>query len=122
MPNDLNTVALNDEGDIYTDAAGNLVWETDYDRSVAMAIRCKLKTVRGEWYQDPTKGFPLLSDVVGKGRSLSTLRNLYASEIATVDHVKSVDSVELSLDNSTRKLSVKFSATTDKGGTAAGEA
>lgn len=115
MPTGYSTIALDEKNfDLCIDSLGQLVMRTTRQEVVAQAIRCRLKVVLGEWYQDPTIGVALFEDVAVKNPNLPYIRSIYAAAIASVPGVKTVDSVSVSIaDRANRKLKVDFACTAD---------
>lgn len=94
---------------------GHLARLTDFAAVVAQRIKCRLLTVRGEWYQDPSIGVPLFEQVLVKNPDLVALQHLFTSVIAGVEGVSRVRSVNLELDSATRNLRVTFEVTATDG-------
>lgn len=116
MPTTPSCIALDDANhDIYLDDTGNLALHTDTVSIVRQRIKCRLQTVQNEWYQQPDVGVPLFSDVLVKNPNLTTLKHLFTTVIGGTPGVKSVNSIELSLNAATRVLNITFDATATDG-------
>lgn len=115
MPNGFSTIALDEENfDIHTDTSGQLAIITSRMEVVAQAIRCRMKVVLGEWYQDPSIGVALFDGITVKNPNLPYIRSVYAAAIADVPGVKTVDSISIEIvDRAARKLKVNFTCTAD---------
>ena len=96
--------------DLYLDSTGQLVFHQTLNVVVAQAIVCRLRTMLGEWYQDPSIGIDYVGQVLTKGPNLATLQRYFAAQIALVPGVSSVVSVVCKLNSATRTLYVNFSA------------
>lgn len=116
MPTIPSSLALDEKNhDLFLDATGNLAFHTDFADVVAQRIHCRLQTVKGEWYQGPGVGVPMFDEVLVKNPNLVTLQHLFSSVIAGTDGVKTVNSIQLSVDAATRNLLIKFDATATDG-------
>ena len=121
MPSSKNSLALDDKNhDLFLDANGQLAFYIDTVNRVRQAIRCRLQTVQGEWYQNPDIGVPFFGEVTVKNPNLVTLKHLFTSVIAGVDGVKTVDSIDLSFSQGTRVLYITFAVTATDGTTVTG--
>ena len=121
MPSSKNSLALDDKNhDLFLDANGQLAFYIDTVNRVRQAIRCRLQTVQGEWYQNPDIGVPFFCEVTVKNPNLVTLKHLFTSVIAGVDGVKTVDSIDLSFSQGTRVLYITFAVTATDGTTVTG--
>jgi len=96
--------------DLYLDPTGQLKFHQVTNAVVAQAVITRLRTMLGEWYQDPTIGIDYVGQVLIKGPNLATLQRYFAAQIALVPGVASVVSVVCKLNSATRTLYVKFSA------------
>lgn len=73
----------------------------------AQKIKTVLRTLKGELFLEPSKGIPLLTDVMGKNRNFNLIESLYKSEILGIDFVETLDSFNLELQDD-RKLIISF--------------
>lgn len=91
-------------------AGGKPLFVEDQE-AIAQAIRSALRTVMGEWFLDPTLGVPYIE--AGQNRSTNpfVLGSVVKAKILAVPGVRSVDSMQFSLDRLTRRLSIAFAAT-----------
>jgi hypothetical protein len=101
--------------DLYLDAAGQLAFHTTTDRIVAQAVVTRLRTMLGEWYQDPTIGIDYLGQVLVKNPNVATLQRYFSSQVAAVPGVATVNSVVCTFNAGTRTLSVNFRVTASDG-------
>ena len=88
--------------DLYLDAAGQLAFHTTTDRIVAQAVVTRLRTMLGEWYQDPTIGIDYLGQVLVKNPNVATLQRYFSSQVAAVPGVATVNSVVCTFNAGTR--------------------
>lgn len=94
---------------------GHIARLTNFAAIVAQRIKCRLLTVRGEWYQDPTIGVPLFEQVLVKNPDLVALQHLFTTVIQGVEGVARVRSVNLQMESATRNLRVTFEVTATDG-------
>jgi len=103
---------------------GQLVWlgedpdDVDEARAeTAQRLRVRLHFAKGEWFLDQRLGLPIWEEMLVKAPDLSRVRRAFREAIAGTPGIESVESVEVSLDSTTRELSVDFTATTADGQT-----
>lgn len=101
--------------DLYLGPDNQLVFHTDTARIVAQAVVCRLRTMLGEWYQDPSIGLDYLGQVLVKSPNVATIQRYFSSQIAAVPGVKTVNSVRCSFNAGQRTLSVAFQVTASDG-------
>lgn len=108
-------LALNDSGDIFLSAGGDLSLVTD-GGAVIQHIRQRLRFFRGEWFLDTSRGVPYFAAILGKKTPDSyRLSGIFRDAILGTPGVISLTSFSLDIDKRTRVLSVSFSATTPGG-------
>jgi hypothetical protein len=66
-------------------------------------------------------GLPMTTDILGKGRNLSVVTQIFREWFAGIDGVVSVERCEPQLDRTARRLSVLFAVTCENGETLASE-
>lgn len=101
--------------DLYLDASGQIVFHTETEKIVAQAVACRLRTMLGEWYQDPSVGIDYLGQVLIKNPNIATLQRYFASQVAKVPGVGVVNSVTCTFDAGARSLAVSFKLTASDG-------
>jgi hypothetical protein len=101
--------------DLYLDSAGQLVFHTATDKIVAQAVTARLRTMLGEWYQDPSVGIDYLGQVLVKNPNVATLLRYFSSQVAAVPGVATVNSVICTFNAGTRTLNVNFRLTASDG-------
>jgi hypothetical protein len=82
---------------------------------VAQTVGTRLRTMLGEWYQDPTIGIDYLGQVLVKNPNVATLQRYFSSQVAAVPGVATVNSVVCTFNAGTRTLSVNFRVTASDG-------
>lgn len=87
----------------------------DQAEQVRQQLLIKLKLWRGEWFLDTEFGTPYLQQILGKQLTLSGSIAALRKSIMEVSGVRKIISFEYSFSNSTRKLSVNFTADTPYG-------
>jgi len=96
-------------GDLYY-AAGNLFFVTGSEW-LQQAIVTNLRSVKGDWFIDPTFGVPYFEQILVKGPNLPLIRSVLKRAILAVKYVKSVDEITLDYQRADRELRVTFTAT-----------
>lgn len=99
--------------DLYLDDSGQLEFiglaiadSTGYARSVAQSIKCRLLSVRGEWYIDQRVGTPWRERVWKKATSETVLYRMIQDVVLGTPGVRAVESMEISIDASSRTATV----------------
>lgn len=85
----------------------------------AAAVEQQIRTGATNWKgylpYDPDQGLPMTTDIIGKGRNLNVITQIYREWLASHDGVISVDSVTVNLEAATRTLRVLFKVTCEDG-------
>lgn len=71
-------------------------------------VDCMLRTVRGEWWLDPTIGVPYFEEILKKNPDMSVVRQAFASVILSVPGVQEITRLEIKFLKATRALRVDF--------------
>lgn len=87
----------------------------DKAEQVRQQLMIKLKLWRGEWFLDTEFGTPYLQQILGKQLTLSGALAALRKSILEVEGVRQIISFSYSFSNSTRKLTVEFTADTPYG-------
>ena len=87
----------------------------DSAEQVRQQLIIKLRLWRGEWFLDTEFGTPYIQQILGKQLTLSGALAALRKSILEVSGVRQILSFEYSFSNSTRKLSVSFTADTPYG-------
>ena len=82
---------------------------------VRQQLLIKLKLWRGEWFLDTEFGTPYLQQILGKQLTLSGALAALRKSILEVEGVRQILSFSYKFNNSTRKLTVDFTADTPYG-------
>lgn len=94
---------------------GDAVLITGVD-AIAQDLTRRLRAFLGEWFADPEGvGVPYLQEVLGKGRSLAAIRQVFRDQILGTPGVLSIETMDLDFDEPTRVLTVTFQGTTTDG-------
>lgn len=100
--------------DILLDENGDIRFN-EYDdatlaESVIQAVNVRLKWFAGEWPFDTSRGFDWFGDVFVKEPDEDVIARSIRSEIADVDGITSVESVDIDVDNRTRSATISWVA------------
>ena len=110
------------------DVAGDLRLNADQTDFVvtagAEAVEQQIRTGALNWtgftsYGD--EGLPMTTDILGKGKNLAVITQIFRAWFAAIDGVVSVEKCEVSLDRTARRLSVLFAVTCENGETLSSE-
>ena len=107
----IHTVLRLDEAGDFDLTTGKIEIERRVGNVAAHRVRAALSLILGEWFLDVTQGTDYLSFLGGKGSAVDVAREVLRAKIVAVDEVKSLDSLTVTLEKSTRRLSVRFTAT-----------
>lgn len=89
-------------------------------RAVEQQVRVGALNWKGfQPYDDD--GLPMTTDILGKGKDLSVVTQLFREWLTSIDGVLSVQKCEVALDRTTRRLSVLFAVTCEDGESLASE-
>lgn len=78
-------------------------------------VKTRLLTVLGEWSPDKSLGLPWFDEIMVKGQRMSVVEGLLRDCILGTDHVLDLLSFDMTLDKTTRTLTVAFEAVSDWG-------
>lgn len=116
------SLALDAENnDLFLDASGQLARNVGTKAVLAQGIASRIRTMLGEWYQDPSIGIDYLDQVLVKSPDLPTLQRYFAGQIAKVSGVKTVLNVSVTLLGAERTLQVSFEVVAEDGTPVSGE-
>lgn len=92
---------------------GDLVWVTGKD-AIKQNILQRLNTYAGEWFLDVTAGLPYFDQILVKNPDQGAIEALIQNEILNTPGVVALVTFSVSVNFSTRVLTINFSvATTD---------
>lgn len=77
---------------------------------VAQKLKLHLSIFKGEWFLNNTLGIPYFQEIFVKNPNLSRIEDVFKREIISIMGVESIQSFFLTYDNSTRELTVTFTA------------
>lgn len=83
--------------------------------AIRQGIEIRLQFFLGEWFLDVTKGIAYYQQVFAKNPSVPVVRAMLREKILEAPGVRTVTSLEVALNKSTRKMSVAWTADTDAG-------
>ena len=91
-------------------------WAFAIDREgIQQRISQVLKTIAGEWFLDLDYGLPYFEQILVKNPNLPSVQDIFRRAILSVKGVSSVERLTLSLDTTSRTLTVSWVVLTDLG-------
>ena len=81
----------------------------------AQQIAITLRFWLGEWFLNTTDGVPYLEYILVKQPNMAHIRQILTEQIQSVEGVKAVTNMELTVDKLERHLLVEYTADTDYG-------
>ena len=105
----MSDIKLDDNGDMFLDGSGSMVLVTG-DEAIAQQFRIRFRFALGEWFLDTRVGVPYFQEILVKNPNLTRVRGIYRQLIETTPGIESIEEFTLTLDNSTRTLSLSFAA------------
>ena len=106
---------LNAAGDL--DLSENDLQLVDGVEAVRQELQIRYRFFLGEWFLDPTEGVPYIRDVLKKAPNEARVRAMLIEVARTTPGVASVESIDLDLDASLRRLTVSLDLQVDVSGT-----
>lgn len=103
-----NDIQMTREGDI--SLINNDILATD---SVEQGIYIRLRWFFNEWKFWPEYGVKYFENVFVKNPNKTLITSDISQQILSVDGVKSVDNLEVSIDSKTRAATIKYTVTTE---------
>ena len=79
---------------------------------IAQIIETRLRSFIGEWFLDVRIGVPWFSKILKKNPSATEIEAILIQQIVDSPGVVTLENIDLSLDNVTRRLRVSFEAET----------
>jgi len=83
--------------------------------AIEQQLRFRCRYFEGEWFLDERQGIPFLRAVLIKNPDLQLIEHLFRAATRTTPGIRLVTNVEISLDVTTRTLTVRIAATMDTG-------
>lgn len=109
----MSTFAQTNDGDLaLTNKQLTLVRGGD---ELAVRMRNRTYTVRGEWYQNTRTGIPYYELVWVKNPRIGIIKSVFQKAYETLPGIKELAKLEVSLNNSTRALAVALEAISEDG-------
>lgn len=91
-------------------------WAFAIDREgIQQRISQVLKTIAGEWFLDLDYGVPYFEQILIKNPNLPAVQDIFRRALLSVKGVSSVERLNLSLDTTSRTLTVSWVVLTDLG-------
>lgn len=103
-------ILLGNSGDLKITDSGDI----ELTNSVRQAIRVRLRWFLGEWRLGPDAGIPWFEEILIKNPNIDRCCQLFREAILSVEEVKNVTNMSLTIDPKTRRAVLKFSATTEE--------
>ena len=107
-------IALNSNSHDVVIADGDVLMIDDKAR-IAQQAKIRLLRWRGEWFLNTRDGLPYIEHILVKNPNLLHVRELLHDELRTIEGVKRVPKLMLSMDRQNRVLTVNFALETDYG-------
>lgn len=107
-------IALNSNSHDVVIAGGDVLVIDDKVR-IAQQAKIRLLRWRGEWFLNTRDGLPYMEHILVKNPNLLHVRELLHDELRTIEGVKRVSKLMLSMDRQNRVLTVNFALETDYG-------
>lgn len=107
----MKDLALDKSGDLLFDSSGDFVI-TD---AVRQGVQIKLRWIKGEWIFNPSYGVPYFDTILVKAPSIPQIERVIRDQILSVDGVTGVESLHISVDPATRRMTAAFVALTEEG-------
>lgn len=110
----INDLALDQtDGDLLI--SGGALQTVDGDAHLSQFLKIRLLTFLGEWFLDQRIGVPYFRDVLVKNPNPTVLRGVFRDVVANTPGVVRILAFSVSLESTTRQLSVAFEVLTDTG-------
>jgi hypothetical protein len=102
---------VNSTGDLdITNNRLSFVEDVEY---IAQAWAIRLKTIMGEWILDQRIGIPYLQHVLVKNPNMNLVREIFRRATYSTPGIKEITFFEMSLNNTTRELSIEIAGITE---------
>lgn len=105
----LKDLRLTEDGDLFISDQGDIVI-TD---SVIQAIKIRLKWFLHEWKFNQKFGVPYYEDILIKNANKLHIEQIIRDQIMGVEKVQDVTDIEVLVNNSTRRLNLRFAVRVD---------
>lgn len=101
------------DGDLVFDESGELVM-IDGAEEVAQCVELTLGTNQGEWLLNPEMGIKFRT-FLDKNQSEEEMREQIRQGLFQEPRIKTVESIEFTIDRKNRTIEIRFQATADTG-------
>jgi hypothetical protein len=112
----MSDIALNysgQSGDL--DLTGHRLNLITDEAAIEQQVRIRCLFFYESWFLDLRQGIPYFLNVYIKNPNLDLVRSLFRTAILGTPRISTVPTIELTLDKSTRALTISFTATMDTG-------
>lgn len=103
---------LDNSGDV--EIANNKIVMTSDSELLRQKVQRLLNTNKGEWFGNPDEGIDF-RNVLGKNVEEETVKSEILDGLLQIDDSFIITDFNMSVDNTTRKLNVSFTATNEEG-------
>lgn len=123
LKNVFRDLQLGADGDLLVDTDLHLVTDETDAAATVQAIKIYLQRFVGEWFLDLDAGIPYWESILGarKDEAIKVAQIVFRAELLKVWGVQSVLSLSVTVDGSTRVMTVAFSVKLKNGDTASDE-
>ena len=97
-------ILLDRDGDLHISPIGDIALTC----SARQAVRIRLLWFFNEWRFAPNLGVPYFEEVLVKNPNMNRLRRIIYEQAKSVDDVKDVKNIGISIDNATRRARFSF--------------
>ena len=104
-------IGLDENHDIFVGNSDLVL--TNEENFIVQSLKIRLQFISMEWFLNTTVGLPYPGTIFERQTNISTIYNLYSKEILETTGVKEIISLNLTPDNSDRKLQVDFTVRQD---------
>ena len=115
----METLRLDETGDVIFDGAGELLLIDDIDE-VAQSVRMALSTRLGEWFLNPAEHGFEYSTLETKQPDPEEIRLAVIETVSQEERIREVTDIQIEFDRVRRKVEIDFTATLTNGDTLEG--
>lgn len=102
-------ILLDDNGDLHLSEKGDI----SIADSVRQQIRIRLLWILNEWKWNKEEGMPYFDTLLTKNPDISLNESLIREKIFEVEDITEVKEIEIKIDNKSRKVVIRYTASTD---------
>lgn len=111
----MSDIKLAANGDLFLDDNGSAML-VEGDDAILQQLLIRFKFALREWFLDVRIGVPFFREILVKNPNLTRVRGIYRQLILTTPGIESLEKFSLTLDVSTRALSLSFITRKTDGG------